>query len=397
MICIVYIIPLILIIKRIMFGVIMIEKLGNAFLRPLTAIPLLLMLLLFIFLFIGKFVAQTVVDFTQGVLFGTWYYNIIMGYSTIMLDPDSLIGCLLIGEYGVLTMVPVYLLGLLLPLVSSFYFILILLQDSGLFYRISALSDKAFRFIGLSGEAVIPMLLGFGCVTAALISTASLKSKREQLIASVLLCIAVPCSAQSAILIAVASSLELKYIAVYFVSIISVFLISGLLLNLIIPGKPCRYSPDIPPLRIPPIIHTISKTIRASREFIIDAAPTFIIGGFIMAWINYFNGFVRLYKWFSPVTSGLLHLPDKATDLFVLSIIKKDLGAAGLYSIVTKGAMTNAQITVSLVVMTLFVPCFASAMVLLKDRGTAAAILIWAVSFLLAFSVGAVVSIVLQV
>ena len=391
-----YIIPLILINKKIIIGDIMINKLEKAMLRPVSAIPSILLLLILIFLFLGKFVAQTVVDFTQGILFGTWYYNIITGYTSLFLDPDSLAGCLLIGEYGVLTMVPVYLFGLLLPLVFSFYFILILLQDSGLFNRISLLADKSLSHIGLSGSAVIPMLLGFGCVTAALISTATLPSKRERLIASILLCIAVPCSAQFAVILAIASEIEFKYLVIYTVTIVIIFLISGLMLNLLIPGEAESCKPSYIPLVAPSPARTLSKTIRAAKEFLTDAAPTFVLGGIIMALINYFNGFITIHKWFSPVTSGMLHLPEQATDIFILSIIKKDLGAAGLYSIVSKEAMTDPEITVALVVMTLFVPCFASVMVLIKDRGILTAAFVYFGSFLIAFSVGSVISFLLQ-
>lgn len=54
--------------------------------------------------------------------------------------------------------------------------------------------------------------------------------------------------------------------------------------------------------------------------------------------------------------------------------------------------MTDHQITVALVVTTLFVPCFAATMVLYKDRGPLVASLIWMGSFLLAIVAGALTS-----
>ena len=70
-------------IKRELFGGMMKEKIENAFIQPITGIPLILLILFAIFLFIGKFMAQTVVDFTQGILFGTWYFNLIMGFGAL--------------------------------------------------------------------------------------------------------------------------------------------------------------------------------------------------------------------------------------------------------------------------------------------------------------------------
>ena len=368
------------------------EKIENAFIQPITGIPLILLILFAIFLFIGKFMAQTVVDFTQGILFGTWYFNLIMGFGVHFIDPDSLLGCLLIGEYGLFTMIPIYLFGLLLPLVFSFYLVMIILEDSALFHRIAALAEKALQLIGLSGQSAIPLILGFGCVTAALISTSSLSSRREKLITSVLLCIAVPCSAQLTILMVVASSLKAYYFLIYLGVVLSIFFSTGLLLNLFLPGETERVFLKIPPLTCPSLSRAIRKAIKQSGEFVMDATPTFILGGVLMAVLNYTNSFLRIHDFFSPITTGLLHLPAEATDLFVLAIIKKDLGAAGLYSIIARDIMTQPQITVMLVVMTLFVPCFASVLVFFKEWGPFLTILVWIGSFVIAFAVGGAVS-----
>ncbi|NLY70999.1 MAG: ferrous iron transporter B [Clostridiales bacterium] len=372
----------------------MLQRLDKALIRPVTGIPIIICIMIGVFLFVGRFVAQTVVDFTQSYLFGELYYNFIMSYATTFFDLDSFLGCLLFGEYGLLTMIPIYLFGLLLPLVFSFYFVMTLLQDSGIFHRISVLADKVFRAIGLSGGAIVPIVLGFGCVTAALISVGTLKSKREQLIASVLLCFSFPCSAQLTIVLAISSFLEIKYILLYFFTILTIFLLSGFILNFLIPGKSSKYIPRLPALVMPSITNVFNKTIRESKDFIIDATPSFIIGGALMAILHYTNSFVKIYKLFSPLTSGLLKLPDQATDLFLLSIIKKDVAAASLYSIVSQNIMTDFQITIALIVMTLFVPCFASAMVLFKDRGPLVAIIIYIACFLVGFTTGGLINII---
>jgi ferrous iron transport protein B len=345
-----------------------------------------------VYIFIGRFVAGIVVDFTQNILMGTWYYNLIMCYFSAFMDRDSFVPSLLIGEYGLLTMVPVYLLGLLLPLVFSFYFVLYLLKDSGLLHRISRSAYTTFRHLGLSGEGIIPLLLGFGCVTAALISVNSLASKREQLIASILLCLAVPCSAQFSLILAVSSFLPIKYLLLYLGVILFIFISTGLMLNYLIPGRTESRRPLITPLALPALSAVTINTVRASRDFLIDAAPTFALGGLLMAILNYTGSFVMIHQWCSPITSGILDLPDRATDLFLLAIIKKDLGAAEMYAAVSQNAFSDIQITVILVVMTLFVPCFASLMVLIKDRGLAVALATWGGSFLLSFGIGAVVS-----
>ena len=360
--------------------------------KPFSGGLITLSILVCIYLFIGKFVAGPVVHFTQGVLMGTWYYNLITGYLSVFMDRDNFLPSLLIGEYGLLTMVPIYLLGLLLPLVFSFYLVLNLLRDSGLLKQISRFAHGFFRHLGLSGEGVIPLLLGFGCVTAALISVNSLSSERERLIASILLCLAVPCSAQFAIILAVSSILPPAYMFIYLATIIVFFIFIGFLLNRLIPGNSTHRGPQLTSLIAPKFFPTMLGAIRASGAFLVDAAPTFALGGILMATLNYTGGFQKIHQWCSPITSGLLELPDRATDLFLLAIIKKDLGAAELYAAVTQDSFSDEQITVVLVVMTLFVPCFASLMVLFKDRGPIVALSTWFGSFLLSFGVGALIS-----
>ena len=89
---------------------------------------------------------------------------------------------------------------MILPLVTGFYLLLSLLEDSGYLPRIAALADRSLTAVGLNGRAVIPLILGLGCVTMGTLTTRILGSKRERFIATALMAIAVPCSAQIAVI-----------------------------------------------------------------------------------------------------------------------------------------------------------------------------------------------------
>ena len=163
------------------------ERLGQWMMRPLTGIAILLAVLAAAYWLIGVFVAQTVVEITEEVIMGQYYYNFIMNLVTRFIAEDSVIGAILVGEFGLLTMTPIYLLGLLLPLVVGFYLLLSAMEDSGYLPRVATLVDKAMTKIGLNGRAIIPIILGFGCVTMATITTRLLGSRRERVIATALL------------------------------------------------------------------------------------------------------------------------------------------------------------------------------------------------------------------
>ena len=90
----------------------------------------------------------------------------------------------------------------------------------------------------------------------------------------------------------------------------------------------------------------------------------------------------------APLTEGWLQLPRQAATAFVMGMVRRDFGAAGL----TELALSPLQTVTALIVMTLFVPCIASLMILFKERGPREALLIWGGSWGVAFMVGGIFS-----
>jgi ferrous iron transport protein B len=364
------------------------QNLGKMMLRPLTGIPILCATLYILYQIIGVFVAQTVVGVTEEVIMGTYYHNFIYGIMSNFVSESTFMGKLLIGEFGVLTMAPVYIFGLLTPLVVGFYFFLSVLEDSGYLPRIAALVDKSLNYIGLNGRAIIPMILGFGCVTMATVTTRILGSKRERFIATMLLGLAIPCSAQLGVIAGLIASLGLKYMIIYTITIVLVFGLTGALLNKILPGQSTDLLIDLPPLRIPKLNNLLKKTALKTWMFIKEAAPLFVLGGVIVTVLNHTGALDSMIGFFAPVTSGFLKLDPRVTQTFIMGIIRRDFGAAGLSTLAAEGVLNPAQLLVSLVVITLFVPCIAAILVIFKERSPLESALIWFGSFIISFLVG---------
>ncbi|WXR61827.1 ferrous iron transport protein B [Peptostreptococcaceae bacterium AGR-M142] len=367
-------------------------KLGRMMLRPITGIPILLFVLYIVYQLIGVFIAQTVVGYTEEILMGTYYHNFIMGVLGYKFDSNSFIGILLFGEFGVLTMAPVYLLGLLTPLVIGFYFILSILEDSGYLPRIAALVDRSLMYIGLNGRAIIPMILGFGCVTMATITTRLLGSKRERFIATLLLGLSIPCSAQLGVIAGLIARLEFKYIFIYVITMILVFGLTGVLLNKFLPGKSTDLLIDLPPLRLPKLSNVFKKTYQKTWQFMLEAGPLFVLGGIIITILDYTGSLDAIIAYFEPFTQGVLKLHPKTTQTFIMGIIRRDFGAAGLNDLANQGLLDSAQIMISLVIITLFVPCIAAILVIFKERSIKESAIIWFGSFIISFVVGAILS-----
>jgi len=98
-----------------------------------------------------------------------------------------------------------------------------------------------------------------------------------------------------------------------------------------------------------------------------------------------------LDKWIqllSPLTVNWLQLPAEASRAFIMGIVRRDFGAAGFYAL----DLTPMQTVAGLVTITLFVPCIASLTVMLKERGLVEGLIIWGSSWVIAFTVGGIVS-----
>ena len=90
---------------------------------------------------------------------------------------------LLFGDYGVLNGLGTVLS--FVPIIFFLYFALSLLEDSGYMARVAFVTDRAMRKVGLSGRAVISMIIGFGCNVPAVYSTRAIPDEGDRLIATV--------------------------------------------------------------------------------------------------------------------------------------------------------------------------------------------------------------------
>lgn len=306
----------------------------------------------------------------------------------------SIVGNLLVGEYGVLTLTVTYLLGLLFPLVLGFYLGLSLLEDSGYLPRLAVLVDRMMNKIGLNGRAIIPLILGLGCVTMATITTRLLTSNREKLIATALLGIAIPCSAQLGVVSGtLARSGGFVAWAVYGTFVVAILAVTGLLLNMILPGKSQPLMIDLPPMRLPRADNVLKKTWKKSWNFLKEATPMFILAGFVVTvaqMIGLLDLFIGVLQ---PIVVNWLRLPDdpRIPTTFILGIVRRDFAAFGLTDVV----LTPVQAVTAMIVITLFVPCIATVGVMIKERGPKVALTLWIGSWICAFVFGGLLAIAL--
>lgn len=374
-------------------------KIGRWLLNPIVGLLAAMFVLFALYQIIGVFVAGTIVGFTEELVTNS-YVPWMKGIVQSLFKTEWLVE-ILAGEFGVLTMTVQYIFGVLLPLVIGFFIFFAILEDSGYMPRLAVLCDKFLNYLGLNGKAIIPLILGFGCVTMAVISSRILTSNRERIIAIAILALTVPCSAQVAIIIALLAATATPWAwFVYLITLLSVMLIVSFLLNKFLPGKSPGLILDLPPMRIPNIKNVLSKALQKAWLFLLEATPLFAIGTLILGILSVTGGLEKVHEFLTPLVVNFLDLPKDASNIFMMGLIRRDFGATGLASMAGLGStasiLTPIQIVVSLIVITLFVPCIATIMVIFKERGLFETILLWVFSMVIAFLTGGLVSYILN-
>jgi len=266
-----------------------------------------------------------------------------------------------------------------------------LLEDSGYLPRLAVLVDRLMCKIGLNGRAIIPLILGLGCVTMATITTRLLTTRREKIIATALLGVAIPCSAQLGVVTGtLAHAGGLVAWVVYGSLVGGILAATGLLLNMVLPGKSGGLIIDLPPMRLPRADNVLKKTWSKSFNFLQDATPMFFLAGFVVTiaqMLGLLDAFVGMLQ---PITVSWLHLPNdpRIATTFILGIVRRDFASFGL----TEVPLTAVQAVTAMIVITLFVPCIATVGVMIKERGPKIAFTIWLGSWVCAFVIGGLVA-----
>lgn len=371
------------------------EKIGMLSLRPLTGVPIMLGVVWLMYIFVGQFAAGTVVDFVQDTVFGKGLVPVLEKIITAVL-PCPFFRAMLIGDYGLLSMALTYAVAIILPIVGAFFLFFGFLEDSGYLPRLTVLSDRIFKVIGLNGKAILPMVLGLGCGTMAVLTSRILDTRKERLLVALLLALGVPCSAQLGVVLGMLGGLSAKALLVWFFSILASLILVGIVSNRVIPGYCSLFVQEIPPMRIPQLSNILMKTWTRLKWYLQEAVPLFMLGTFVLFLMDK----IKILRWLGnlgrPVVEIMLGLPGKTIEAFIVGFLRRDYGAAGLYMMQKAGLLSAQQVVVSMVVITLFVPCLAQTLVTFREFGWKKAVAVMAFVFSFAILGGTVLNWILN-
>ena len=368
-----------------------IQKLGEWARHPIYGWLIMIAMILLTYLIVGKFGATFLVAQMEHFFFlPTTEY-----LSSLLTAP--FINRFLVGDYGLLSTGLFNAIGTVLPIIILFFLVLNFLEDIGYLTNLIILTNRIFNKFGLTGKSILPIVLGFGCKTMATLSTKILDSKKEKYIAIFLIGLAIPCSSQMSIIIAVLSREPISafFIVVAILTLVEIF--SGLILNFILPAeKQSDLIIEIPPIRLPDWKLLIQKTYYRSLWFIKEAVPLFLLGALLLFVLHETSLIQLLESGLRPIIVDFLGLPIHFSEAMILSLTRSEAGAVLVMDMTIASKLTTSQVIVSIIVLTLFIPCISDVMAIIKELKWRKALIMVLTITLSSFMIGGLVNFLLK-
>ncbi len=377
----------------------LLEKLGDASVKPLTGIPIGIIAIYLIFKSI-RLIGEVLVGIAEGLFDNIWtpvmirLSELLSGSAIIH---DIVVGKLIDGDidygqsFGLLSTGLFVPLAVVLPYIISFYLILGILEDVGFLPRFAVLVDTIMHRVGLHGYASITMFLGLGCNVPGVLATRILETKRERFIAATLLAICVPCMALTAMVIGLVGEKGGQYVAAVFITLSVVWIILGMILNRILSGESMELYMEIPRYRVPYFGTLMKKFAMRVRQFLTTAVPLVLLGVLVVNLLYSLGIVERLAQIAAPLITRVLGLPEEAISALIIGFLRKDV-AVGMLDPLN---LTGGQLVVASVVLAMYFPCVGTFAILFKELGIKDMAKSVSIMLIAAFSVGGLLNVIL--
>ncbi|MBL7746073.1 MAG: ferrous iron transport protein B [Chitinophagaceae bacterium] len=193
---------------------------------------------------------------------------------------DLLINGVVAGLSGILVFV---------PQIMILFGLITLLEDSGYMARISFLSDRLMRNVGLNGKSVMPMISGFACAVPAIMSARNIENRKERLL-TILITPLMSCSARLPVYtiligLVIPKTYLLGFLGVQGLVMMGLYLL-GLVLALIVSyvakwfiriNEKSFFILELPTYRSPRWNNVLPTMINKARIFVFDAGKVIMI------------------------------------------------------------------------------------------------------------------------
>ena len=241
-------------------------------------------------------------------------------------------------------------------------------------HRVAFVVDRGFHRIGLHGGVALPFLIGLGCnVPAISAAAAAVTHGRDRTVASLLITF-VPCSARSAIILALGGKYlgGLGVFAIFMLAPVVVSLLGKLLAAPLSRDRRRGMIQEIPPYAVP-TLRAVAAPIPGSAAATSSPScmPLLVAGSVVLALLSHFGADAD-QRALTPVTPWWLGLPVVLGVPILFGVLRKELSLLMVFQALgtqeLAAARPGAALTL-LVFLTFYVPCVSTFAVMLRALG----------------------------
>ena len=293
------------------------------------------------------------------------------------------------------------LVGIVVPYMLPLVMLLVALEQAGIMHRVAFVVDRGFHRIGLHGGVAVPFLIGLGCNVPAISAVASATSGRDRVVATLLISF-VPCSARSAIILAMGGKYlgGLGVFAIFMLTVVVLALLGRLLARRYTETAPGLIQ-EIPPYALPKWRPLLEKTWERTSDILTIVTPLLVAGSVVLALLNHVGADGVINLLLLPVTTWWLGLPVVLGVPILFGILRKELSLLMVYqalgTVEIVPLLDWVQIVTFLVFLTFYIPCVSTFAVMLKTIGRREALFSVALSVAVALAVSGGVRLGLEV
>jgi ferrous iron transport protein B len=212
---------------------------------------------------------------------------------------DLLVNGLVAGLSGIMVFI---------PQIMILFGLITVLEDTGYMARISFLSDKLMRKVGLNGKSVMPMISGFACAVPAIMSTRNIENKKERLL-TILVTPLMSCSARLPVFtILIALVVPNKYylgflslqglvmMSLYLLGIVMALIVSYVLKFIIRVKEKSFFILELPVYRAPRWKNVGITMVEKARIFVMDAGRVIIVISLLLWFLSSYGPAARMHR-----------------------------------------------------------------------------------------------------
>jgi len=291
------------------------EKLDNLLLHRRWGYIILLAVLFLLFQSVFWFAQfpMDVIDWTFSQLGGwighrlpeAWWSNL-------------LINGVLAGLSGILVFV---------PQIMILFGLITILEDTGYMARISFLTDKLMRKVGLNGKSVMPMISGFACAVPAIMSTRNIENRKERLL-TILITPLMSCSARLPVytmlialviprkeVLGIFSLQGLVMMGLYMLGLVMAMIVSYVAKWFIRLKEKSFFILELPMYRAPRWNNVVVTMVNKAKIFVMDAGKVIIVISLILWALSSYGPGSRMKSVTGHYEQQLREHPDQAAAL----------------------------------------------------------------------------------